>query len=122
MLCLFLGRVSLLGFFLQWEKGGRRVKGVEEVESHTCDVDGRTIVACFHDTTEENRDVGYFYLFEGGRSLEDVKGHVGKWTDYVHEESNFWFGSHCNNELYCLECLTRRCMERDRMVILNAHV
>jgi hypothetical protein len=44
--------------------------------------------------------------------LEDVKGHVGEWTDYIHEEGDFWFGSHCDDEPYCLKCLTRRYMKK----------
>jgi hypothetical protein len=63
---------------------------------YTCDGNGRAIVTGFHHTTQKNRDVGYFYLFEGCGSLEDVESHVGEWTDYVDEEGEFWFLRHCD--------------------------
>ena len=28
--------------------------------------------------------------------MQNVKGHVCEWTDYVHEEGEFWSGRHCD--------------------------
>jgi hypothetical protein len=51
---------ALSGFYCQ--SGSRVVGG--GVGCSTRDLNGRTIVACFHYTTEENWNVGYFYLLK----------------------------------------------------------